>query len=428
MGKTYNVLVFPAGEVNSVELHAALSVNVNINVFGASSVDRHGGYVFKNYISNLPHINKESFLEELNKLIEKWNIDVVIPTHDTVVLYFARHRDKINSKVLVPSFETAQACRDKEYAYDIFQGFEFVPDVYKNLDQIIDGEYFVKPKEGQGSVGARKLTLPQADPVIIDFSKEIVCEYLPGKELTVDCFTNYKNELMGVFPRERTRTFGGISMAGNILKADEHIYQIAEAINNRLGFVGMWFFQLKQSKKGAWKLLEISSRCSGGQCLTRARGVNLPLLSVYTILQRDVTIVENDYHVNMDRTLLNKFKINIEYDTVYLDFDDCLIINKSVNLEMIRLLYQFKNANIKVVLLTKHDGNVEEALRTYCISKNLFTKIVHLDVKDEKWKYIESEKSIFIDNSFAERLMVAKKTSIPTFDVDTTEVLHSWIR
>ena len=150
MGKTYNVLVFPAGEVNSVELHAALSVNVNINVFGASSVDRHGGYVFKNYISNLPHINKESFLEELNKLIEKWNIDVVIPTHDTVVLYFARHRDKINSKVLVPSFETAQACRDKEYAYDIFQGFEFVPDVYKNLDQIIDGEYFVKPKEGQG--------------------------------------------------------------------------------------------------------------------------------------------------------------------------------------------------------------------------------------------------------------------------------------
>ena len=36
------VLVFPAGEINSVELHDALSHNVNIEVFGCSSVDRHG--------------------------------------------------------------------------------------------------------------------------------------------------------------------------------------------------------------------------------------------------------------------------------------------------------------------------------------------------------------------------------------------------
>lgn len=51
-----NVLIFPAGEINSVELHDALSHNVNINVFGCSSVDRHGEYVFKNYRSGLPNI------------------------------------------------------------------------------------------------------------------------------------------------------------------------------------------------------------------------------------------------------------------------------------------------------------------------------------------------------------------------------------
>ena len=54
MGKT-NVLVFPAGEINSVELHDALSHNVNIEVFGCSSEERHGGFVFKNYRGNIPY-------------------------------------------------------------------------------------------------------------------------------------------------------------------------------------------------------------------------------------------------------------------------------------------------------------------------------------------------------------------------------------
>ena len=55
--KKTNVLVFPAGEINSVELHDALSHNVNIEVFGCSSFDRHGSYIFKNYKSGLPSMN-----------------------------------------------------------------------------------------------------------------------------------------------------------------------------------------------------------------------------------------------------------------------------------------------------------------------------------------------------------------------------------
>lgn len=41
------VLVFPAGEVNALELHDALSSCVNVTLYGASSVDRHGPYIFK---------------------------------------------------------------------------------------------------------------------------------------------------------------------------------------------------------------------------------------------------------------------------------------------------------------------------------------------------------------------------------------------
>ena len=68
MSKT-NVLIFPAGEINSVELHDALSHNVNINVFGCSSADRHGGDIFKNYKSGLPNIFEDNFINKFNELI-----------------------------------------------------------------------------------------------------------------------------------------------------------------------------------------------------------------------------------------------------------------------------------------------------------------------------------------------------------------------
>ncbi len=45
-----NVLIFPAGEINSVELHDALSTCVNIKLYGASSVERHGKYIFENSV------------------------------------------------------------------------------------------------------------------------------------------------------------------------------------------------------------------------------------------------------------------------------------------------------------------------------------------------------------------------------------------
>ena len=61
-----NVLIYPAGEINSVELHDALSTCVNIEVFGASSKERHGAYVFKNYISNIPLIQEKSYRHNIS--------------------------------------------------------------------------------------------------------------------------------------------------------------------------------------------------------------------------------------------------------------------------------------------------------------------------------------------------------------------------
>ena len=80
MSRKSRVLIFPAGEINSVELHEALSTCVNIELYGASSVDKHGEYIFKNYISGLPMITETNFFDEFNSIIDKNQIELVFPT------------------------------------------------------------------------------------------------------------------------------------------------------------------------------------------------------------------------------------------------------------------------------------------------------------------------------------------------------------
>lgn len=418
-----NVLVFPAGEINSIELHDALSTCVNIELFGVSSIDRHGGYVFKNYISNVPMINAPDFFEKFNELIKQYNIEIIFPTHDTVAMFFAENRDKINAKIIAADKITSEICRDKAKTYMALKGADFLAEVYNEIKKY---PVFIKPKEGQGAVGA-KLIKSEKDIPDVNLNDYVICEYLPGEEYTVDCFTDFHGNLKVISPRSRKRLLAGVCVSGKTEKLTDEIRHIAESINSKLKFNGLWWFQIKKDVNGKWKLLEISTRCAGTMCLTRARGLNLPLLSVYNALEYELNVFPNDVDIVMDRALISRYKIDYEYNTVYFDFDDTLIINNNVHLPAVRFLYQCRNAGKKVVLLTKHEKDIFKTLEQFAISAKLFSKIVCISLDDEKINYVNStEQAIFVDNAYQEREKVREKFNIPVFDVDGLEVLLDW--
>ena len=421
-----NVLIFPAGEINSVELHDALSHNVNINVFRCSSVNRHGEYIFKNYKSGLPNIFDENFIEEFNKVIKEWSIDFIFPTHDTVALFLTKNQYLIQAKVIASSYETAVICRDKKLTYDLFSDKDFCPFQYNSLEQL---PVFVKPRDGQGAQGTKLIKNKSDILTEIDIEKYVISEYLPGDEMTVDCLTDSKGNLSICLPRIRKRILAGVCVAGETCPVSSEIMEIATIINERLDFLGLWYFQIKKSSEGKFKLLEISTRCAGTMCLSRARGVNLPLLSVYAAQGKDITIFENQYSLKVDRTLISRYKIDYVYNTVYIDYDDTIIDGGEVVLPVIKFLYQCKNKGIEVILLTRHEedhnDSIEESLISHAISKELFTKIIKLSFDERKSSYITG-KSIFIDNSYAERKAVHDTIGIPVFDVEGIEVIEDW--
>ena len=425
--KKINVLIFPAEGSNAIELHDALSSCVNVKVYGATSVERHGKYIFENYISGLPLISDKNFINAFNELIHRYSIDVIFPTHDTVVLFFAQNKALIKSIILGGDLYTATVCRSKIKTYELFSDCSFVPTRYvvQQKEDIVF-PLFIKPDDGQGAVGARKIETEQEFETI-DFDKYLVTEFLPGEEYTVDCFTDKDKKLRYVSPRSRERVMAGISVAGKNVECSDEIWEMAKIINERLNFLGLWYFQIKKGKDGRFKLMEISARCAGTMCLTRAKGINLPLLSVYAACGQEVTIFDNSYQVQMDRALVGRYFIDYEYDIVYLDFDDTITLNGKVNLNVIRFIYQCHNKGKQLVLLTRHEKNIQETLHAFAISNLLFSKIVVVGDNEMKVDYIgTTAKAVFIDNSYKERYDVAQKCKMPVFDVDGVEFLLDW--
>lgn len=424
--KKDNILVFPAGTEISFEIFNALKDSKFITLFGGTSIDDHSLMVYERIIKNFPFVDDDNFIAYLNEVIKKYNIDYIYPAHDSVVVTLTENEDKILSKVISTDINTVNICRSKEKTYAYFEGEDFIPETYESED-LIDFPVFLKPKVGQGSQGAR-IIKSREELEIYYTESDILCEYLPGEEITVDCYTDTTGNLKVVSPRIRLRIRNGIAVKTKNIPVTDEIKSIAQRLNKKLIFKGAWFFQLKKDKKGNYKLLEVSPRIPGTMGLSRNKGINFPMLSIYANKGIECKIIENNYDIVLDRAFINRYKIDIDYSKVYVDLDDTLILNDKVNLTLITFLYQCVNKHKKIYLLTKHAKNIEETFNKHKISKDIFTAIYHINPEDKKYKYIDSSDSIFIDDSFAERLEVKEKLHINVFDVDMIESLLDWRR
>lgn len=126
--------------------------------------------------------------------------------------------------------------------------------------------------------------------------------------------------------------------------------------------------------------------------------------------------------VELDRALGSRYRHSIEFFTLYIDLDDTLLVNDRINIPAVKLLFQCINNEKKIVLLTRHRGDLEQTLAKHRLS-GLFDKIVHLGDAEKKSAHIETGAAIFVDDSFAERMDVAERCNIPTFDCSMIELL-----
>lgn len=423
----YNVLIFPAGTEIGLEIYNALKFSKMLNVIGATSATDHARMVYKNIIDDVPFVTDEDFIEKMNKIVVENNIDFIYPAHDSVCLKLAEHQDEIDAKVVTSALETVDICRSKAKTYVFFEEEDFIPKTFADKSEIPNYPVFVKPSVGQGSNGAVKINSEEELDIRMRENDEIViCEYLSGTEYTIDCFTDIHGKLRVASLRNRIRTKSGISMNSKSLETDSRLREIADIINSKLEFNGAWFFQLKKNNAGEYKLLEISPRIPGTMGLSRNRGINFPVLTIYNMLGYEVDVLEHNYDIEVDRALINRYTISQNYSTVYVDLDDTLELGDKVNQWLLLFLYQCVNEHKKIVLISRHARVIDETLKKHKVSKDLFDEIIHLKADEKKSDYIKEKDAIFIDDSFRERKDVMQACNINVFDLDEIEALIDW--
>jgi predicted ATP-grasp superfamily ATP-dependent carboligase len=419
-----NILVFPCGSEIALEVHRSLEHSIHFNLIGGNSIDDHGKFVFKNYIGGIPFANEPDFLPSLKSIILENKIDAIYPAMDSVINILKQNEEYLNCLIVAPIAETTNICLSKSRTYKALNGLIATPKVYESLSDVIEFPVFMKPDIGYGSRGAIKIN--DLEKGLFEISKNpnlIICEYLPGKEYTVDCFTNKDGELLFVGPRERERVSNGISVNSKTIPEKEQFNEIAIRINNVLKFNGAWFFQVKEAINGELVLLEVASRLGGSSGVNRAKGVNFASLSLFSSFNFQTEIIEHPFEVEMDRALDNIFKINLSFKHVYVDFDDTLVVDNQVNSKLVGKLFSLINDGKIIHLITKHSGNINETLTKYRLTP-IFDSIIHLKKIENKYEFITNLDSIFIDDSFSERKDVFRKLGIPTFGVDMIDAIN----
>jgi hypothetical protein len=425
--KKHHVLIFPAGSEIGLEIFDSLKYSHHVTVFGASGKSDHASFVYEQarYVEDeLLYFEREDFVERFNLILHRLGIEFIYPTHDDIALYLAEHQAQLSARVLTSCVLTNRIARSKRNTYTTFNSCGFCPAVFSEPYRNISFPVFLKPDNGQG--GKVSFRADDAQDLAFYLHKHpdlLVTEYLPGSELSVDCFTDFRGDLLFIGPRTRERIQMGISFRSTGVKISEEIRLMANAINDTVSLNGAWFFQARQDINGRFKLLEFAPRQSSTMGLYRHTGVNFALLSLFNALGLPVQILTNDYTIQLDRCLHNRYKADLHFRRVYIDLDETILDGSTVHDRVMAFLYQCRNRGIDIVLLTQHRYNLAETLRSRGISENLFTTIIHLKHDQQKVDFIFPDAAIYVDNYWADRRAVKSKFGIPVFDVDAVDCL-----
>jgi carbamoyl-phosphate synthase large subunit len=418
----WRVLIFPSATEIALEIRESLTWCKDVQLFSASSAgSNHAPFAFARHFS-VPPVSEPGWEAALQRVAQEQAITHIFPAHDDAVLALARNAGFFNARIVGSPLKTCEITRSKSATLRHLADVIPVPRLYHDINEIEEYPVFLKPDRGQASQRiACARSRSELEALLLQDGERIMLEFLPGREFTVDCFSDREKGLIYASGRSRDRIRGGIAMDSREI-VDSRFAEIAHKINASLELHGAWFFQLKGDADGGLKLLEVAPRIAGTSALSRARGVNLPLLSLYEAERIPVRVTPCEFHVQIDRALRNRYRHNLDFEILYVDFDDTLIVGSKVNSELMKLLYQALNQGIRLVLLTRHAGDLQAALALHRVA-GVFDEIIHLRADQSKAAFIREKRAILIDDSFRERTEVHERTGIPVFDLSMIDVL-----
>lgn len=208
----------------------------------------------------VPYADDPAYIDSLLRVVEKYKVDFILPTGEHDLQALAQNRtlfERAGCSIFISSYEAVSTCQDKFKFYQALRNTEIPVPATFNVPMII------KPVRGSGSRGIRVLPLKE----------EIIQEYLPGTEYTVDVFCDMNSQIINHVIRERVAIKAGISTQGKIV-VRPHITNIVKDMVEHLHLKGPLCIQLRENSAGDPVVVECNPRLGGGTYMCTLAGVN----------------------------------------------------------------------------------------------------------------------------------------------------------
>lgn len=233
----------------------------------------------------------QDFVTAVQGICQKQNVQLLIPTRDEELLFFAELREPLRQMgvtVMVPKPEVVKICQDKRLfiAFCAQYGF-LVPKTYEAAIAVAEFPVFVKERFGKGSKKVFRVeSTSELNSLLSRLKEPIIQQYVEVPEYTVDLFADFSGRVLSVVPRERIFIFGGESFIGGTCK-NWDIIKEAQRLAQALGLVGHATIQCFWHEDRV-KFIEVNPRYGGGANLAFAAGAFTPRMLVRLVLGKKV--------------------------------------------------------------------------------------------------------------------------------------------
>lgn len=236
------------------------------------------GFRFANMFYNVPPADSKDFIPKLITICQIEKIRVLLPKVTAELPYLSKHRkdfEKIGTVVLVSEPSALKTANNKLLLYEKMEKAVLVP---KYL--YAENRFCSKPIVGNGGKGFKEYN---AD-------KELIMEYIPGDEYSVDVLAN-QGEAITIVPRVREKVKAGVSIEGTVIM-DKEIIELSKIIVKKLKLHGIAGLQFKRNKDFKPVLIECNPRIQGTIMLSETAGANILTNALNLALNQQLIVPE----------------------------------------------------------------------------------------------------------------------------------------
>lgn len=205
-------------------------------------------------------------------ICKKEQVNVLLPSFDVdQKLFYPENIELINMGVfsLGTPKETLRIYENKEVMTDFLRNNKLpVPKIFA-LEKVHDEEeYFIKPKNGVGSIGAKKLKGCDIKS-LSNCSDVIIQEVCHKPESTLECF-NYNGNLRCI-TRERIATKAGVCVKSRVYN-NEELVEIARNFTLKVKTPLYFNLQFMKDSYDEYVITDVNLRLAGGMSISYACG------------------------------------------------------------------------------------------------------------------------------------------------------------